>query len=59
MNPDPFDQAFELLKQQPLPADIIEQLDRLRKKVPRGQREQFDQLYEGAIVLDETGEATK
>lgn len=49
-NPNPFGQACKLLSSEPLRADIIDQLDRLRKQVPYVQCDQFDQLYEGAVV---------
>ena len=47
---DPFQAAQELLDQDPLPADTIEQLDKLLRRVPMGDRKQFDWYCEAAIL---------
>lgn len=48
--PATFDQAQELLRADPLPADIIDQLDKLRSATPAKFRGQFDWFYEGAVA---------
>lgn len=45
-----FAKAKTLLRQHPLPDDIEEQLDELRKAVPVDQLEFFDQFREAAIA---------
>ncbi len=45
---DEFEQAERLLQQNPIPTDIVEQLDALRKSVPKNMRVLFDDYYEAA-----------
>lgn len=40
----------ELLAADKAPDDILEQLDKLRKKLPKSERVHFDDFYEAAIV---------
>ena len=44
--PKEFDQAELLLNQDPLPNDIIEQLDKLRAKLKDSDKILFDDLYD-------------
>jgi len=41
-----FEQAKLLLNQEPLPDDIVVQLDQIRKNIPKKELEFFDQLYD-------------
>jgi hypothetical protein len=41
-----FELAIELVGIQPMPLDIIKQLDELRKGVPEDELPLFDQLYD-------------
>lgn len=41
-----FELAIELVGIQPVPLDIIKQLDELRKGVPEDELQMFDQLYD-------------
>ena len=43
-----FEQAEKLLQQNPIPSDIVDRLDELRKTVPEELRELFDDYYEAA-----------
>lgn len=43
-----FEQAERLLQQNPIPKDIVKQLDVLRKSVPKNMRVLFDDYYEAA-----------
>ena len=57
MHENPFDspnirQAKRLLNLRPQPADIIQQLDRLREQTPEKERFKFVWLYE-AVRLDD------
>ena len=44
--PKEFDQAELLLNQDPLPNDIVEQLDKLREKLKDSDKILFDDLYD-------------
>ena len=44
--PKEFDQAELLLNQDPLPNDIVEQLDKLREKIKDSDKILFDDLYD-------------
>ena len=48
--PKEFDQAELLLNQDPLPNDIIEQLDKLRAKLTDSDKILFDDLYDSIPV---------
>jgi hypothetical protein len=41
-----FQLAVELLRIEPIPKDIIKQLDELRKDIPNEEFELYDQLYD-------------
>lgn len=41
-----FELAIELVGLEPVPLDIIKQLDELRKGVPKDELQMFDQLYD-------------
>jgi len=41
-----FEQAKLILNQEPLPDDIVVQLDEIRKNIPKNELEFFDQLYD-------------
>lgn len=41
-----FDQAQLILQQEPLPEDIVKQLDEIRKNVPKKELVFFDELYD-------------
>lgn len=49
--PKEFDQAELLLNQDPLPDDIIDQLDKLREKLKESDKILFDDLYD-SIPID-------
>ena len=44
--PKEFDEAELLLNQDPLPNDIVEQLDKLREKLKDSDKILFDDLYD-------------
>jgi|TARA_R100000479_G_C6316186_1_gene175908 hypothetical protein len=48
--PKEFDQAELLLNQDPLPNDIIEQLDKLRAKLSDSDKILFDDLYDSIPI---------
>lgn len=51
------DKAFELAKKDPLPDDIIEQLDELYEEADVEDREKMSFLYEGvSLILSEKTE---
>lgn len=45
-----FDQAFELIKRNPLPDDIIELLDDLRELIDSDEQDDFGWFYESASL---------
>ena len=48
--PATIEKAMTLLRREPLPEDIIEQLDTLWEKTPKDWRERFGDFYEAAIA---------
>ena len=50
--PKTFAQAEALINSDPQPENIMDQLEKLRKKTPRKWRRFFDQYYEGAIAAN-------
>ena len=48
--PKTIEKAMTLLRREPLPEDIIEQLDALWGKTPEDWREPFGDFYEAAIA---------
>ena len=50
-----FDEAQLLLNQVPMPRDIVEQLDRIRKTIPENELEMFDQLYDSIGGIEDEG----
>tara|TARA_Y100000310_G_C20083025_1_gene534743 strand:- start:55 stop:231 length:177 start_codon:yes stop_codon:yes gene_type:complete len=50
-----FDEAQLLLNQVPMPRDIVEQLDRIRKTIPENELEMFDQLYDSIRGIEDEG----
>lgn len=47
-----FDQARELVQQDPMPEDIIELLDDLREDIEPDENDKFEWLYEAASLSD-------
>lgn len=50
LNKKIWERVNELLAADKAPDDILEQLDKLRKKLPKSERVHFDDFYEAAIV---------
>jgi len=47
------EKARKLLQQDPVSKNIIEELDKLRKNVPKDELSLFDLFYEAAIVASD------
>jgi len=45
-----FDEAFQLSQQDPLPDDIIKQLQKLEKEIDISEKDDFEYIYEGVYL---------